>query len=398
MTTMKTNALVLACLSFAVQCAFAETAGPDRPDHLNNVFPPYEASMRFSIFKPCSGNGPLCAPQILAQGMIELETTTRLDQLLKNKAILSGPTDALPPSPKVSFDSAGGSMTGALQLGRYLRAYKLNTNLEPRYTRVSAEQPDRAQTFVTNARCHTACVIAFAGGVRRSVDVESKMGMLQIPRIPVKNVTGGPINPPASELAIYLRDMGVRPELLNLAAMVTPNAPPSMAWFSESQLAFTRMDNTQPYASPWTLTDSGTGTPVAAVRQEISNGRNVSLMLGYHEGKLVMITSTELSRSLVDDARIQLFPVGAKPDISLRTEKRAIPVAPTRTWARNDADASATFVAVGTISEDDVQMLSTAQKLRLEDALPENMADLSSTVDLSTENLQPTLALLLRSK
>ncbi len=384
---MKTAAaLVLATLTFLGQNAFAEKVVPDAASQH------YEATMRFSTFKPCNGASALCATQVLAEGTIEMETTAKLDQFLKTR---TAQTDALPASPKISFDSPGGSMTGALNLGRYLRANKLNTNLESGYTRVSLDQTDRAETFVTNARCNAACVIAFAGGVQRSVDVESKMGMQQIPRIPVKNVVGGPINPPAAELAAYLRDMGVRPEILNVAALALPG---SMVWFSESQLSQVRIDNTQPYASPWMLTDSGTGLPVVTVRQEISNGRNVSLMLGYHEGKLVMITSTELNRTLMDDARIQLFPVGGKPDISLRTDKCAIPVSPTRSWARNDADATATFVAVGTISEDDAKQLLAARTLRLENELPKNVADMSGSVDLSTENLQPTLALLLRSK
>lgn len=387
---MKTAAaLVLATLTFLGHNAFAEKVVPDATSQH------YEATMRFSTFKPCNGTSALCAPQVLAEGTIEMESTAKLDQFLKSKAASANPAEALPPSPKISFDSAGGSMTGALNLGRYLRANKLNSNLESNYTRVSAERADRSEIFVTNARCNAACVIAFAGGVQRSVDVESKMGMQQIPRIPVKNVVGGPINPPAAELAAYLRDMGVRPEILNVAALALPG---SMVWFSESQLSQVRMDNSQPYASPWMLTDSGTGLPVVTVRQEISNGRNVSLMLGYHEGKLVMITSTEFNRTLMDDARIQLFPVGGKPDISLRTDKCAIPVAPTRTWARNDADATATFVAVGTISEDDAKQLLSARTLRLEDDLPKNVADMSGSVDLSTENLQPTLALLLRSK
>ena len=386
---MKIAALALASLSFLGQSAFAEKVVPEATSEH------YEASMRFSTFKPCSGTSALCATQILAEGMIEMETTARLDQFLKTKAEQTGALPASVNLSKISFDSAGGSMTGALQLGRYIRAHKLNTNLELDYTHISPQQADRAQTLVANARCNAACLFAFAGGVARNVDAQSKMGLQQIPRIPLKNVVGGPINPPAAELAIYLRDMGVRPELLNLAALA---APGSMVWFSESQLAQTRLDNSQPYASPWALIDSGTGGLVASVRQEISNTQNVSLMLGYYEGQLVVITSTELNRTLMDDARIQLFPVGDKPQISLRTEKRSIPVAPTRMWARNDNNANAVFVAVGTISEDDAKLLSAAQTLSLEDDLPKNLADMSRTVELSTENLKPTLALLLRSK
>ncbi|MFZ4285354.1 hypothetical protein [Variovorax sp. HJSM1_2] len=386
---MKTAALVLASLAFLGSNAYAEKLVPDSPaEH-------YEGSMRFSIFKPCNGAGSLCSAQVLAEGLIELDSAAKLDRFLQTARTQSDASNTLPPFPKISFDSAGGSMTGALQLGRYLRAHKLNTNLESDYTRTSIDQLDRAETFVSNARCNTACVFAFAGGVSRSVDVESKMGLQQIPRIPVKNVVGGPITPSASELAIYLRDMGVRPELLNLAALA---APGSMVWFSESQLAQTRLDNSQPYASPWALIDSGTGSPVASVRQEISNAQNVSLMLGYHEGQFMVITSTELNRTLLDDARIQLFPVGGKPQISLRTEQQAIPVMPTRMWTRNDSNANAVFVAVGTISENEARLLSSARTLRLEDELPPHMTDLSGTVDLSTENLQQTLALLLRSK
>ena len=41
------------------------------------------APMRFEVFRPCGGNGAVCAPQVLAQGDIELDSAQQLAAFLR---------------------------------------------------------------------------------------------------------------------------------------------------------------------------------------------------------------------------------------------------------------------------------------------------------------------------
>src|SRR5687768_8753407 len=62
----------------------------------------YEGPMRFSVFSPCAGNSELCAPRVLAEGVIQADTPRTFRTFLEKKRKHE---HELTPQPTVSFDS-----------------------------------------------------------------------------------------------------------------------------------------------------------------------------------------------------------------------------------------------------------------------------------------------------
>ena len=88
-----------------------------------------ENPMTFLAFWPCAGmSGPLCAPRILADGIIQGNSATKLSEFLSNSQLHSV---TLPPKPVVCFNSAGGDVAGAIELGRLIYSRGLDTCLAP---------------------------------------------------------------------------------------------------------------------------------------------------------------------------------------------------------------------------------------------------------------------------
>ena len=116
--------------------------------------------MHFSVFWPCNGNNHVCAPAILAEGIIERDTDQKLSAFLLDK---EHHPHKLPAYPRVCFNSSGGNLLGSLVLGRLIRNSGFDTCLGPEYDRVIPGTFGEQQTFVKNAQCSSACAFAFLG-------------------------------------------------------------------------------------------------------------------------------------------------------------------------------------------------------------------------------------------
>ena len=90
--------------------------------------------MRFSAFRPCDGNGAICAPQIYANGEIEVDSAKKLAAFLASKEAAES---YLPTAPTVAFNSIGGSLAGGVLLGDFIRKKNMSTTLAPLYQRVN---------------------------------------------------------------------------------------------------------------------------------------------------------------------------------------------------------------------------------------------------------------------
>ena len=143
---------------------------------------------------------------IYLEGYIDNGASARLERLLN----LEGVRSAI-----VYFDSPGGHVVEAMALGRMLRTRGYTTG-------VAARAPDSA--LPRPGRCYSACPIAYAGGVRRSLQAGSVLGMHRAANsVPVpdeaafqKVVTG--------QVTDYLVQMGVSPELVAVMSGVPHHA------------------------------------------------------------------------------------------------------------------------------------------------------------------------------
>jgi hypothetical protein len=171
-------------LSFAVVIAVAlllpaaaEAAKSKPPE---NDGPP----MRFVIVRSASpGCEPLCPEWISAEGAITQSTPASLKKFLKKLG-----DKRLP----VIVTSPGGRVEAALELGRILRARKLDIGVGlTRFVECAPEQkgckldPARkgiyqGALYSAGAYCASACSMMFAGGVRRHVGQWAYMGVHQV--------------------------------------------------------------------------------------------------------------------------------------------------------------------------------------------------------------------------
>lgn len=219
--------------------------------------------MHFEIFRPCTAANALCAPRILAIGMIEKDSHLKLAAFLAQHtdpdtplASLPGMSDMrtrqhmppdgppLPAQATLCFHSAGGDMRGAVELGLLLRKRQIDTCLAPAYPRVTpAGLP---MPLVEQAHCLSACAFAFAGGVHRHIAEGSRLGVHQFRS--AQGDAGESMTQIAMVLlAAYLEQMGVSRTLLDAAALVPPN---KLYMLTLEEAQHLRMDNTATNSVP----------------------------------------------------------------------------------------------------------------------------------------------------
>ena len=120
--------------------------------------------MEFVVARVCDGSQN-CKESVLAQGWINSNTLNLAKSQFKS----------WPNRVDLVFNSDGGDLITAMELGRWIRENQLNT-------RIGAAKPNqdktksRADTELGPGRCLSACVLSFMGGVNRTVDPSDVVG------------------------------------------------------------------------------------------------------------------------------------------------------------------------------------------------------------------------------
>jgi hypothetical protein len=142
----------------------------------------------------------------------------------------------------VVFHSNGGSITAAIRLARLMRYYNLDAMLGRTVERRRDQGAVEASVAFEGARCASACVYAFSGGVERMAAAGAEFEVHQFgkpadPAAPDKPVYDEEAyfsgQESAVELALVLGDHGVDPRLLRFAntagyANVLMRLPPTI--------------------------------------------------------------------------------------------------------------------------------------------------------------------------
>ncbi|WP_156941582.1 hypothetical protein [Mesorhizobium sp. WSM2561] len=131
----------------------------------------------------------------------------------------------------IVFDSSGGNVGSAIQLGRMIRAAGLDT------------------LQVRQLQCVSACSLAFMGGVRRVADPGS-IGIHRSSFAPDSGMSTAEavarIQAGTAQIMSYMSEMGVDPKLMELALSYDRS---DMRYLSASEMAELRVTNvavTQP--------------------------------------------------------------------------------------------------------------------------------------------------------
>lgn len=135
---------------------------------------------------------------IYLDGFIDTGATARLGRLLARERIDEA---------SVYFNSPGGHLVEAMALGRMLRQRGYDTS-------VGARAADGVQPRA--GRCYSACPFAYAGGVRRSLEPGSTLGVHRAEnRVPVPDESAFQ-QVVADQATGYLSEMGVSDDLLTI--------------------------------------------------------------------------------------------------------------------------------------------------------------------------------------
>jgi hypothetical protein len=162
-----------------------------------------------------NGTGGNCCRWIQATGEITQDTPTVFEALLRSSKFTPG---------VVRLNSQGGGAGAAVTLGEIFRARGFATEVgssKPNPESVSIAGGENGYTK-TPGVCASACAFAFLGGIKRTLDPESKLGFHR-----AFFATGTPTTNDTQEfiaaLLLYIVNMGVDARLIVLANEASPN-------------------------------------------------------------------------------------------------------------------------------------------------------------------------------
>ena len=182
-------------------------------------------------------------PQVYLYGTIDAGATQRVQSMIQSRRI--------PPNSDIYLNSPGGDVAAGIALGRLFRAGNMTTHLgSPRKT---ARQP----IVPKSSQCVNACAYAYAGGLFRWAPTGSDRFGAQ----PLSTTVT-----PTTDVAAYLKDMGVNPQVFGSAASG------EVTWLNADQMLANGLSN------------NGRLLPTA-VNMPISNVASISITQMTREGE-----------------------------------------------------------------------------------------------------------------
>ena len=242
--------------------------------------------MRFElrVQGPAEVCGKNCKTFVAASGAITADTPRHFLLFAQNHDV-DGAT--------VVLNSDGGSVHGAIALGRELRKLKLATTVGS-LVDLSADSEEQPRvTFSPQADCESMCAFVLLGGVRRSVPAESRVMVHQIwlgDRREDPTAAGYSaedlvlVQRDIGRLARYTADMGASADLLEVALRIPPWEP--MHALTRDELRHTKL-TTEDADVPVAAATVATSSP-ALVPQPVSRASDLqSAPIGEQRWSLV---------------------------------------------------------------------------------------------------------------
>jgi hypothetical protein len=231
-------------------------------------------AMRFSIQSICPGED--CETVIIASGQIDAQSTKALQSLLNTHS--SRPKT-------IEMNSTQGDFLAAMQLGQFIRAQKLNTRV--RYS-VTPNLINTSQNFIP-AKCHSACLLAFMGGIQRSIDPRAEIGL--------NNVS----SQGRELIQRYVKSMGVDPSIWDLAS-----APQKTSYMTWQQSQSYGLDNRRHNAlRPWQLRQTKNGLLLIASNELSDNVGRVTMALSKVTSEWRLIVHLNLENTVLQSELIK---------------------------------------------------------------------------------------------
>jgi hypothetical protein len=208
--------------------------------------------MRFALFAegPAEGCGVKCRPLIAASGMITADTPREFIAFVRDNALQG--TQGPQAGATVVLESDGGSVLGALDLGRAIRRFGFATTVGRVVEHRSTNGTRTGATYgevTARADCQSMCTFVLLGGVQRQVPPDARVLVHQI-WLGDRREDAAAANYTAEDLMVvqrdigsimqYTVDMGGDIELVALSLKAPPWEP--MRALTRDELRRTRLD------------------------------------------------------------------------------------------------------------------------------------------------------------
>jgi hypothetical protein len=291
-------------------CSLSVLSGaPRQQDDLSTL------PMRFALHheSPADGCNTHCRLLISASGMITADTPRDFESFLRNRDV-RGAT--------VVLDSKGGSVLGAIALGRSIRTLGLATTVGRIREQPGQDGPTRRAIVWPRAECQSMCPFVLLGGIKRTIPPEARVLVHQI-WLGDRRDDAAAATYSAEDLVLvqrdigrlvqYTLDMGGGGELLEVALRIPPWEP--MRMLSRDELRRTRLDTgnqdrviAQAATAP-TSASSGVNAPAAVqpVRDDARrDGNPLGWVMAERAGATALVRRHPLT---VEGERIGAFEV-----------------------------------------------------------------------------------------
>jgi hypothetical protein len=250
--------------------------------------------MGFSSQEFCADGA--CEQLIIANGLIERDSSKKLEKLLEGSPLAA----------TVEINSLGGDLPGALQLGETIRSKGLNTRV-----RFDIPVGSKDSKGLKPAQCYSACLMAFMGGVTRTVSPQARIGFhgLQPPNSSAdsgfslraliggsrsdngasRSKENGPNENASAVLTRYIERMGVDRRVLDI--IITAPSGGSISFIDGVRAKQLSIDN-RPLENlaPWRVSATKSGALVSTVTvAQRSNQVAITLGLARVEQALRLI-------------------------------------------------------------------------------------------------------------
>jgi hypothetical protein len=219
----------------ALGCLFVSFAAP-----VAESDPSRSAPMQFTLRQDAVNCDPNCKVWISATGMIRADTA-RDFEVFAAKNNLRGST--------VVLNSEGGSVHGAIALGRSIRKLDMTTTVGRTVDTKGASDP-RIASIVPKADCESMCAFVLLAGAKRIVPPEARVRVHQI-WLGDRRDDAAAANYSAEDLVLVQRDigklaqytieMGGSVELLEVSLRIPPWEP--MRLLSREEMRRMNLDN-----------------------------------------------------------------------------------------------------------------------------------------------------------
>ena len=278
--------------------------GAPRPDDTSTM------PMRFALHQegPPEACGSSCRVLISASGMITADTPRDFDNFVRGRDV-RGAT--------IVLDSKGGSVLGAIALGRGIRALNLATTVGRVREQAARDGKLKRAWVMPRAECQSMCPFVLLGGVKRTIPPEARVLVHQI-WLGDRRDDAAAATYTAEDLVLvqrdigrlvqYTLDMGGGGELLEVALRIPPWEP--MRMLSRDELRRTRLDTgqdrTQVASAPASSGLNGPAPVIPASDSGRSEASPHGWMLAQHSGNPVLVRQHPLT---VEGDKIGAFEV-----------------------------------------------------------------------------------------